>query len=163
MVSIILDNLRSKHNVGAIFRTADATGVECVYLCGTTPQPLDRFRRPVTAIHKTALGAELSVPHQYSPDTETVVSRLQARGTTVWAVEQSEAARDLLSDHSLEFAASQPVAFVFGNEVDGVSSSVIGVADGVLSLPMLGKKESLNVSVAVGAVLYLFQAKINSR
>lgn len=161
MLTVLLDNLRSKHNVGAIFRTADAAGVSRVILCGTTPQPIDRFGRPVPAIQKTALGAETTVPYQYNSDTKTVVRDLQNAGTSVWVVEQSESARDIIFDHDLVFP--QTIAFVFGHEVDGVQSSVLEMADQVVSLPMLGAKESLNVSVTVGIVLYCFRSKMENK
>ena len=161
MLTILLDNLRSKHNVGAIFRTADAAGVSRVILCGTTPQPVDRFGRPVEAIKKTALGAETTVSYEYNPDTKTAVRDLQDAGTSVWVVEQSELARDIIFDHDLVFP--QPIVFVFGHEVDGVQPSVLEMADQVVSLPMLGTKESLNVSVTVGIVLYCFRSKMENR
>ena len=157
MLTIVLDNLRSKHNVGAIFRTADGAGVSHVILCGTTPQPIDRFGRPVPTIQKTALGAETTVPYQYSTDTEKTVHALQDAGTPVWVVEQSSSARDIIFDRELVFP--QSVAFVFGHEVDGVQQSVLEIADQVVSLPMLGSKESLNVSVTVGIVLYCFRVQ----
>ena len=161
MLTILLDNLRSKHNVGAIFRTADAAGVSRVILCGSTPQPVDRFGRPVEAIKKTALGAETTVSYEYKPDTKTAVRDLQDAGTSVWVVEQSELARDIIFDHDLVFP--QPIVFVFGHEVDGVQPSVLEMADQVVSLPMLGTKESLNVSVTVGIVLYCFRSKMENR
>lgn len=157
MLVLVLDNLRSKHNVGSIFRTADATGVDRIYLCGTTPQPYDRFGRPVTEIKKTALGAERTVSFTYHQDTLAAIQALQNEAVPVWSVEQTPNARDLVFDSKLKIP--QSVAFVFGNEVTGVDNSIISCSDGVLALPMAGSKESLNVSVAVGAVLYLHQQR----
>ena len=158
MLTIILDNIRSKHNVGAIFRTADAVGVLEVVLCGTTPQPRDRFGRPVGEIHKTALGAELTVPYSYHTSTISVVRDLQQAGVSVVAVEQTATARDLLTISSDNLP--NPIALVFGHEVDGVSAEVLAVVDDIFALPMYGAKESLNVSVAVGVVLYLYRSKV---
>ena len=157
MTMIVLDNLRSKHNVGAIFRTADAVAVDKIFLCGTTPQPVDRFGRPVAAILKTALGAECTVDYTYHQDSLQVVHSLQALGHSVWAVEQTPGARDLVHDDTL--ALPRDSVFVFGNEVVGVQESILKHADGTIALPMLGSKESLNVSVAVGAVLYLHRLR----
>lgn len=157
MLTVVLDNLRSKHNVGAIFRTADAVGVAQLILCGTTPQPVDRFGRPVNEIHKTALGAESIVPYSYVTSTLEAVRTLQNQNIPVLAVEQAAAARNIMTLESQDLP--YPAAFVFGNEIDGVDKAVLAASDDVLMLPMQGKKESLNVSVAVGATLFLYHTK----
>jgi 23S rRNA (guanosine2251-2'-O)-methyltransferase len=145
---IILHNIRSAYNVGAIFRTADATNVEKIYLTGYTPTPLDRFGRTQSEIKKTSLGASSTVPWE-SGEFSTVVEALQQAGVTVVAVEQTETAQPL---H--EFASPAQVAFVFGNEITGVEETELALVDAIVELPMLGTKESLNVSVTAGVVMY---------
>jgi tRNA G18 (ribose-2'-O)-methylase SpoU len=144
-VVVVLDNLRSQHNIGSAFRTADAFRVEKIYLCGITATP------PHREIHKTALGAEECVPWEHAGDTADVARRLKARGYTVVAVEQAEGSRSL-AGHAL--APGGRYALVFGNEVRGVAQEVVDVADYCLELPQYGTKHSLNVSVAVGIVLW---------
>lgn len=146
---VILENVRSAHNVGAIFRTAESVGVAKIYLVGYTPAPLDRFGRPVPDLEKTALGADKMVPWEQCGDSAALIHKLKAEGFAIVAVERTETA--------LDYKAYEPgdrVAFVFGNEVDGVSAETLAAADAVISLPMKGRKESLNVSVATGIVLY---------
>jgi tRNA G18 (ribose-2'-O)-methylase SpoU len=147
-VYIILHNIRSAHNVGAIFRTADATGVECVYLTGYTPCPTDRFGREQAAIKKTSLGASATVPWQ-AGDLQYVVADLKAHGVNVVAVEQTPTSVSLV-----QFIPPQRSAYLFGNEVTGIESADLDLVDDKLEIPMLGSKESLNVSVAAGVVLY---------
>jgi len=147
----ILYNLRSHYNVGAIFRTADGAGVGHVYLVGYTPSPIDRFGRAVPEIHKTALGAEQAVPWSSVSlnAVKSLINQLQSEGYVVVAVEQTTGSV-LLS----EFTVPTKVAYIFGSEVEGISEEVVSLVDTVLELPMLGKKESLNVSVTAGIVLY---------
>lgn len=145
---VILEDIRSHYNVGAIFRTADAAGVAHVYLGGYTPAPLDRFGRVVPEIAKTSLGASAVVPYTAVEDTLEVVRTLQAAGVTVVAVEQAVGSVSLY-----EFVPAVAVAYVFGNEITGVSAAVCRAADVVLEIPMAGMKESLNVSVTAGVVL----------
>ena len=154
---LVLEDIRSIYNVGAIFRTADATAVDMIYLCGHTPGPLDRFGRPVAALHKTALGAEQTVPYQQLSSAAAVVRALKADGVKAYAIEQTANATDLVS---AKFFADQAVAFVLGSEVPGVSTAVLAEVDQVLAIPMWGTKESLNVSVAAGVVLYQFRTHI---
>lgn len=146
---LILENIRSAYNVGAIFRTADAAGVRKIYLTGYTPQPIDRFSRVQPEIEKTSLGASSYVPWEHVPTTEEAIVRLQKEDVTVVAVEQTEGAISLPS-----LREEGDTAYLFGNETEGVSEESIALADGAVFLPMLGKKESLNVSVCVGIVLY---------
>lgn len=146
---LILDNIRSRHNVGSIFRTADCAGVGKIYLCGTTPTPLDRFNREVKEIAKTALGAEKSVVWEYSKTTLSVVKKLKRDGYHIIAIEQSKNSIDYK-----KVKARSKVAFVVGNEVDGVAKSILKLCDIVAEIPMRGGKESLNVSVATGVALF---------
>jgi tRNA G18 (ribose-2'-O)-methylase SpoU len=144
-VRIILDDVRSRHNVGSVFRTADAFGVEAMLLCGFTPLP------PHREIEKTALGATLFVPWEHEADAAAAVRRLQDEGYRVYAVEQTLLARPLQEAADLLHG---PVALVFGNELNGVSVAVIEACDGCLVIPQHGIKHSLNVSVCAGVVLW---------
>ena len=144
-VEVILDNIRSAHNVGSIFRSSDAFRIDRVWLCGITPIP------PTAEIHKPALGAEDSVRWDYCENATKAVKALQAQGFTVLAVEQTE--------HSVKLGDFRRVfgkkyAFVFGNEVDGVSQEVVNLCDASLEIPQFGTKHSLNVSVCAGVVLW---------
>ncbi len=146
---VVMDNIRSMHNVGSVFRTADAFLISGICLCGFTPQP------PQRDIHKTALGATDSVDWLYYEQTVDAVLALKKRGYKVLAIEQTEGSILLnayIHDHS-------PTAFVFGNEVDGVSDEVIQVCDGVIEIPQWGMKHSLNISVAAAVVLWEFVRK----
>lgn len=149
MTFVILDNIRSVHNVGSIFRTCDAAGVAKLYLCGTTPTPTDRFGRTRKDLAKVALGAETSVLWEYFADTNDVLKKLKEDGVRLVAVEQTEDAKDY---RNVSF--KEPVVFVFGNEVDGISKSTLALCDDVVEIPMRGTKESLNVSVAAGVILF---------
>ena len=148
---LILDTIRSAYNVGAMFRTADGVGVEKLYLVGYTPAPLDRFGRVQSEIAKTSLGATESVAwEQVATDAVVeLVQNLQADGYTVVAVEQ-----DAKAVGWADFQVPERVAYVVGNETDGVSQMILDAADQILELPMHGQKESLNVSVTAGIVLY---------
>jgi 23S rRNA (guanosine2251-2'-O)-methyltransferase len=145
---IILDSIRSEYNVGAIFRTADAAGVTTIYLCGYTPAPIDRFGRVVTAIQKTSLGASATVSWEQVPDCMTALAMVRRRGAEVVAVEQGAGSISLY-----EYTPKPNVAYVFGNETTGVSADVLSASDVILEIPMVGMKESLNVSVTAGVVL----------
>jgi len=149
MKVVILHNIRSHYNVGAIMRTADAAGVSRVYLCGYTPTPTDRFGRAVKELHKTALGAEKFLPWTHFPTTLEAIVKCREEGCVVVAVEQSEHAISLR-----DLVVPDRVAYVFGSEVEGLASDIVAACDKVVFIPMLGKKESLNVSVAAGIVLY---------
>lgn len=146
---VILENVRSAHNVGAIFRTTESIGASKLYLVGYTPAPLDRFGRAVPDLQKTALGADKMVPWEQHTYIGELLGQLKAEGFAIVAVERT--------DDAIDYKTYEPgdrVAFVFGNEVDGVSKEALALADTVISLPMKGQKESLNVSVAAGIVLY---------
>lgn len=162
-IAVVLHNLRSTHNVGSIFRTADAAGVNHIYLSGFTPAPLDRFGRPDKSIAKTALGAERFVPWSYDKEPRRVIERLKKNGFTIAGVEQDARAIDY---H--EFRAPKKIACVLGNEVRGLSLGMRKLCDVLIEIPMKGAmigqahhprrtrrgKESLNVSVAAGIILF---------
>ena len=140
---VVLDNIRSQHNVGAVFRTSDAFLVEKIYLCGITATPPNR------EIHKAALGATESVEWAYFEKTADAVNSLKNRGFLIFALEQ---ARNSIS--FLEFAPTTPMALILGNEVDGISDDVMPLVDGVLEIPQFGTKHSLNVSVSAGIAIW---------
>ncbi len=144
-VVLVLDNIRSAHNVGSAFRTADAFKVDRIYLCGICATP------PSPEIHKVALGAEMSMPWEHADDTLALVERLRAEGWTVVCAEQTEHALPL-QDFRRE--PGRRYALVFGNEVDGVRQDVVDAADFSVEIPQYGTKHSLNVSVSVGVVLW---------
>lgn len=148
---VILHNVRSAHNVGSIFRTSDGAGVSKVYLTGYTPSPIDRFGRTNSEIEKTSLGATRSVPYESHESIETVLRLLQASGVELVAVEQHVRAVPVT-----EFVPRGDRAFIFGNEVEGVPPVVCDMVDAIIHIPMHGQKESLNVGVAAGVVLFHF-------
>ena len=163
-LAVVLDNVRSVHNVGSIFRTADAAGFEKIYCCGITPGPLDRFKHVRADFAKVALGAERSVAWEVGGcdaadaanlanlnDTTVVVRRLKAEGWKIFAVEQ---AKGSVPYHEAGCGGTAKIALVLGAEVDGVSPEVLRLADKILEIPMRGKKESLNVAVAFGVVAF---------
>ncbi len=149
MKYIILEDIRSAYNVGAIFRTADASGVAKVFLVGYTPAPIDRFGRPQAEIKKTSLGASETVPWEKVEVMSDLIARLKTDGVTVVAVELAKGSVSLK-----DFREPEHVAYIVGNEVDGVSNEALESSDVIVELPMLGQKESLNVSVTTGIVLY---------
>lgn len=149
MKYLILPDIRSAYNVGAMFRTADGAGVAKIYLSGYTPQPIDRFGREQGEIDKTSLGASKTMPWEYVDNLPQLLVDLRQRGVTVVAVEQSANSVSLC-----DFTAPESVAYVLGNEVDGVPVHIQQLCDVVLELPMLGQKESLNVATTAGIVLY---------
>ena len=148
-VIIILDDIRSLHNIGSVFRTADAFLIEKIYLCGITATP------PHKEIHKTALGATETVTWEYQKEVTEVIRQLQQNEVKVFAVEQVEKAvflQDFKVDKETKYA------LVFGNEVYGVSQQAIAICDGSIEIPQLGTKHSLNISVSTGIVVWdLFQ------
>ncbi|WP_342748465.1 RNA methyltransferase [Chitinophaga niastensis] len=144
-IVLVLDNIRSMHNVGSVFRTADAFLLQGIILCGYTPVP------PHRDIQKTALGATESVEWQYFSTTLDAVKELQANGYKVMTIEQA------VNSHMLDVfvpPADQPLALVFGNEVSGVDAEVMKIADGCIEIPQLGMKHSLNISVSTGIVVW---------
>ena len=151
---VVLENIRSAHNVGAIFRTAEAAGVTHIYVVGCTPSPIDRFGRAVPEIVKTALGAEQIVPYTYHHDTQSVLDVLTAQEVMSVAVEQTPDASSIY-----RYTPPSRVAYIFGNEVDGVQPDTLAATQATISIPMYGRKESLNVSVSVGVTLYVTDPK----
>lgn len=148
-VVLILHDIRSKINVGSIFRTADAVGVTKIYLTGYTPAPIDRFGRPVKEVAKSALGAELTIHWEKKKDAKSVIKNLKAENFSIVAVEQSKKSVDYK-----KVKVKFPVAFIFGNEVLGVTDSLLKLSDTTAEIPMKGDKESLNVAVSVGVALF---------
>lgn len=140
---IVLDNIRSLSNIGSFFRTADAFAVEAIYLCGITAKP------PHREIHKTALGATETVHWKYFNSALEAVKALRSEGYLIAALEQ---AHNSISLH--DFKQQLPTAYIFGNEVDGVSEEVLDASDVILEIPQAGTKHSLNVSVCAGILLW---------
>ena len=151
-VSVVLDSIRSLHNVGAIFRTADGAGIEKIWLCGITGYP------PQGDIAKTALGAEQSVPWEYAQDIMEVVRQHKVRGYQIVLLEQLDAS----IPHDT-FIPEKPVCLVVGNEVEGVVEELAQCADVAVEIPMAGVKNSLNVAVAFGVVAFHLKAVFSRR
>jgi 23S rRNA (guanosine2251-2'-O)-methyltransferase len=146
---LILHNIRSAENVGSLFRTSDAIGIKHMYLAGITPSPLDRFNRPVPKIEKAALGSEKTIPWEKVDKIEILLTKLKQDGYQIIAIEQSPMSMDYKS-----VPVRHPVAFILGNEVEGIPHSILEQADCVAEIKMHGTKESLNVSVAGGIALF---------
>lgn len=144
-IIVILDNIRSMHNVGSVFRTADAFLLEGIYLCGYTPKP------PHRDINKTALGATESVTWKYFPATTQAIQLLKEENYKVYAVEQAENSIFLQNIPSIN---TDKIAVIFGNEVEGVGNEALLLCDGAIEIPQLGMKHSMNISVAAGIVLW---------
>ena len=140
---VVLDNIRSRENVGSIFRTADATGVVKIYLCGITPRP------PHEKISKTALGAEKWIPWEYHRQTWRLLEKLKKGKINIVALEQTKS-----SENIFKFKPVFPFILVLGNEVKGLSPKILKYCSKKISIPMYGKKENLNVAVAAGIALY---------
>ena len=148
---MVLDNVRSMHNVGAAFRIADAFLLERLYLCGITATP------PHREIHKTALGAEDHVAWEQTQDTLSLIERLKTKGYVIMAVEQTDVSQPL---YTAPYSTLQKYAVVFGHEVFGIQESVLSVCDVCLEIPQYGVKHSLNVSVCMGIVMWELMRKI---
>ena len=144
-IIIVLDDIRSLHNIGSVFRTADAFLIEKIYLCGITATP------PNKEIHKTALGATETVAWEHNANVLEVIENLKQQDITVLAIEQVETAV-FLQDFSIE--KDKKYALVFGNEVFGVSQEAVAICDGCIEIPQLGTKHSLNISVSTGIVVW---------
>ena len=142
---IVLDNVRSMHNVGAVLRTSDAFNVECVYLCGITPRP------PHREIRKTAIGAEDSVDWRYEEHSVKLIKKLKKEGYRIHVLEQAEGSIPLPDFRRNQ---DQPAVLVLGHEVEGVNQEILDIADVALEIPQFGTKHSLNVSVAGGIAMY---------
>lgn len=144
-VTIVLDNVRSGHNVGSVFRTCDAFAFERILLCGITPRP------PHKEINKTAIGANLSVDWEHQADVVTAVNLLKTEGYNIFGIEQTT---ESLSLQDVQFPSDQPIAIILGNEVNGISEEILPLLDQAIELDQYGTKHSLNVSVCAGIVMW---------
>jgi 23S rRNA (guanosine2251-2'-O)-methyltransferase len=147
----VLSDIRSVHNVGSMFRTADGAGLEKLYLCGVTPLPLDRFGKVRSDFAKVSLGAEQWLSWEHCNSTLRLLTRLKKEGYAIFAVEQAPGS---VPPWKVSGRLPRKIALVVGNEVDGLSRAVLERAGKILEIPMYGKKESLNVGVAFGVVAY---------
>ena len=148
-IIVILDDIRSLHNIGSVFRTSDAFLIEKIYLCGITAVP------PNKEIHKTALGATDTVTWEYAKDVLEVIAELKEAQVNIFSIEQTE---NSIMLNDFEVQPNEKYALIFGNEVKGVSQEAINLSDGVIEIPQLGSKHSLNISVSAGIVIWdLFQ------
>ena len=152
-IIIVLDDIRSLHNIGSVFRTSDAFLIEKIYLCGITATP------PNKEIHKTALGATESVDWIYEQNVMDVINQLKQDNVKVYSVEQVENSI-MLNDFAVE--GNTKYALVFGNEVKGVQQEVVDASEGVIEIPQLGTKHSLNISVSAGIVVWDFFQKLQA-
>lgn len=149
---LILADIRSLHNVGSIFRTADGMGAEKIYLTGYTPEPFDVFGKLRKDFAKTALGAEKYVPWEKAKNAPTIIKQLRKEKYFIASLEQSKTSIPVNSPGVLKH---KKIALILGNEVKGIPKSIRKISDAVLEIPMCGKKESLNVSVAAGIAMYV--------
>jgi len=146
-IYLVLDSIRSMENVGAIFRTADAAGIKKIFLCGITPKP------PRKEIDKAAVGAVDFVEWEYQENLKSLISNFKKQGIKIFALEQDN--RSLpFTQNSLAAVDSTPLALIVGNEVNGISKEILDIVDQIIEIPMYGKKNSLNVSVATGIALF---------
>lgn len=148
-IFVFLHNIRSAHNVGSIFRTSDALGVDEIYISGYTPSPKDRFGRWRPDIAKVALGAEINLMWRQVKNPKKLLSNLKNKGVKIVALEQSPESVDYK-----KLKISGDTVFIVGNEVGGVDSSLLSLSDFIVEIPMRGQKESLNVSVAFGVAMF---------
>jgi tRNA G18 (ribose-2'-O)-methylase SpoU len=152
---VILHNIRSAHNVGSIFRTSDGAGVAKIYITGYTPAPIDRFGRENSEIAKTSLGATHTVPYEVVEDITSVIHGLKEAGVQIISVEQTDRAIPYT-----KLGESGEAAFIFGNEITGVEKEVLEASDFHIQIPMSGAKESLNVSVCAGVILFHYRDRV---
>ena len=155
MLNVICHNIRSRENVGSIFRTADAFGIDKIYLTGITPAP------PHPKISKTALGAETWILWEKVFSTTRLIKKLRALGFFVIALEQNRRSIEIRKLGKLEI--KKPITVILGNEVTGISPKILKLCDAVADIPMEGKKESLNVSVAFGIAAYIISSKLKTK
>ncbi len=153
-IIIVLDNIRSQHNIGSSFRTSDAFAIEALFLCGICATP------PSAEIRKAALGAEESIHWQYFKNTSDAIVKLREEGYTIISVEQTENSQML---DNFTPTTKQRYAFIFGNEVKGVDQEIVDMSDTIVEIPQYGTKHSLNISVSVGIVLWEVAKKLNNR
>ena len=147
----VLDNLRSVYNVGSIFRTCNACGIEKIYLCGTTPTPLDKKGLKRKDFAKVALGAEDTINWEHKEDVSITIQELKEEKYYIIAIEQDKDSTDY---KEVNILGKENVAFVIGSEVDGVTHDIVKTSDVIAEIPMLGTKESLNVTIAFGIAIY---------
>jgi 23S rRNA (guanosine2251-2'-O)-methyltransferase len=152
-IVLVLDNIRSMHNVGSIFRTADGAGCKKIELCGYTPGPVNKFRRINTKLTKVALGAEKTIAWEHHKSALDVVDQLQQQGVFIIALEQHKRSINVFDMDASQLSAKS-VALVLGNEREGVQQQIIEQVDLVVEIPMYGSKTSLNVAVACGIAVY---------
>ena len=158
---LILQDIRSLHNVGSIFRTADAAGIKKIYLCGVTSAPVDRFGDPRPQVVKVSLGAEKSVPWEKVDKIEDCIASLKESGFKIIAVEQH---RNSIPYNNLKISKTElsKTALLLGAEINGLKDPTLKLCDAIIEIPMFGKKESLNVAVAFGIVAFrLSENKFN--
>lgn len=162
-VHILLPDIRSAYNVGSVFRSADCFGIDKIYLSGTTPTPVDRFGRSASGaqkeISKTALGAEKYISWEYVSDIVKFFKKIKKENFTVVCIEQDKKSIDL--ENFLKIKQQQKIEnilIVFGNEVEGVDKNILKKGDYIVEVSMKGKKESLNVSVCAGLIMYILQS-----
>jgi 23S rRNA (guanosine2251-2'-O)-methyltransferase len=148
-LAVILDNIRSVYNVGSIFRTADALGVDKIFLCGCTPTPLDRFGRERKDLAKVALGAEKTIKWEHKENTDELLKEFKKKKYFIVAIEQDKKSVDYK-----KIKIKYPLAILMGTEVDGIDKKTLKLVDTIAEIPMVGNKESLNVSVAFGIAGY---------
>lgn len=148
-IYLLLHNIRSTHNVGSIFRTADAVGVKKIYISGYTPAPVDRFGRARQDITKASLGAEKSVPWEGVGDVFELIKKLKTEKVKILGLEQNERSIDYRKAKN-----NDDMLVIVGNEVGGIEKDILDLCDEIVEIPMHGSKESLNVSVATGILLY---------
>lgn len=148
-ICLILDNIRSVHNVGSIFRIADCAGINKTYCVGTSPLPVDRFGRQRNDFAKVSLGAEKNISSVHKELAKDTILELKEKGFRIIAIEQSGNSVDYK-----EIKISSPTAFILGNEVSGINPDILDLCDDVSEIKMLGKKESLNVAIAFGISIF---------
>lgn len=154
-ITIVLDNVRSMHNVGSIFRTADAFNIEKIILCGITATP------PHREIAKTALGATESVQWAYEAQTQTAIEKLKNEAYTIACVEQ---VKESVMLHEITYEKNEKIALIFGNEVEGVQQKIVENCDIAIEIPQFGTKHSFNISISVGIVLWhLYYAALQKK
>ncbi|MBN2197738.1 TrmH family RNA methyltransferase [Candidatus Wolfebacteria bacterium] len=150
-IVVILHNIRSLYNVGSFFRTADAAGCQKIYLTGITPTPIDVFNKPRQQLTKVSLGAEKYVKWQQMKSATKLLKKLKKEGYEIFCVEQN---KESIPYYKIKTHNKQKIALILGNEIKGLSLAILKNADKILEIPMKGKKESLNVSIAFGIVIF---------
>ncbi|HEY0220637.1 MAG TPA: TrmH family RNA methyltransferase [Candidatus Paceibacterota bacterium] len=148
-VNILIHDIRSTHNVGSIFRTSDAAGVSKIYISGYSPTPKDKWGRARKDIAKVSLGAETSIPWEYIDDPYKLIKKLKKDGFEIVGLEQTKYSTDYK-----KFKTKKPLLFIVGSEVLGMDKKILSLCDTIVEIPMLGDKESLNVSVAFGVAIF---------